>query len=524
MIEQKLFTKPSEIEIINGKENTNKNEDNKEESAKDLLLKWTETLTIHAIPNIFRTRHLIIKIIWMISFLISTGLCAYMVYGSINNYLQFNVVTTIREIIEAEMTFPSVTVCNINPFVTESSFQFVYLLAKSNLGVDLFDILNENITSVNLLNSKYKLFEMYITLNFLIKQTVTSPKFGKQSATFGYSFDKFVISCFFGYEPCDENDFVQYYDMIHGSCFKFNSGKFKNGSKAELKKVTGAGRTNGLILELFVGDASDPRSLSFSPGAHVFIHNDSLTPNPNEGYDLGPGTATNFAMHKTYLSKLEYPYSGCTDNLNDANSYDSDYYRMIMNSNNSYRQSDCFTLCYEIYLIKKCQCYDTVISFLDVSVNPCLSHLEISCQLETLKTFVSNGYEKMCSGQCPAECHSTSYGFVASSTAFPSRSYAYNMLKDPNILSRFENSTKVDYETLKENILTIYVNYDALKSTVIEEAKQMEFVDFIAGIGGTLGLFLGVSVLSLFEVVEVLLEILLSIKNKQKSNRIESVN
>ena len=98
------------------------------------------------------------------------------------------------------------------------------------------------------------------------------------------------------------------------------------------------------------------------------------------------------------------------------------------------------------------------------------------------------------------------------------------MLKDPNVLSRFENSTKVDYETLKENILTIYINYDALKSTVIEEAKQMEFVDFIAGIGGTLGLFLGVSVLSLFEVVEVLLEILLSIKSKPKTNRIESVN
>ena len=91
-------------------------------------------------------------------------------------------------------------------------------------------------------------------------------------------------------------------------------------------------------------------------------------------------------------------------------------------------------------------------------------------------------------------------------------------------MSRFENSTNVNYETIKQNILSVNIYFDRLESTTIQEGKQTEFVDLVAGIGGTLGLFLGVSVLSLFEVVEVLLEILLSIKNKQKSNRIESVN
>ena len=510
-----LFTKPNQIE--------NEKVD-KYESAKDLFLKWTETLTIHAIPNIFRTRHLLIKIIWMISFLISTGLCAYMVYGSINNYLQFNVVTTIRNIREPEMVFPSVSICNLNPFVTESSFQFVYEIAKSSLGIDLYDILNENSTSSLIQNSKYKLSERYLVFNYFLKQIIANPALDKQRENFGFSFNKFVISCFYAYSSCYENDFVSFYDLTYGSCFKFNSGKLKNGSNADLKKVTYSGKNFGLMLELFVGDASDPRSFSTNAGAHIFIHNDSVTPKSYEGLDLNVGMTTNIALHKTYTSKLPIPYSDCTDELNDINSYDSEYYRIIMNTNYSYTQSDCFDLCYQKSVMNQCDCYDGSIGFFDRDQHPCTNSNETSCQIEIYLTFFNMGYEKLCANQCPLECHSTSYSSTASYSVFPTMAYAYSLIKDKSFLSRFENSTNVNYETIKQNILSVNIYFDRLESTTIQEGKQTEFVDLVAGIGGTLGLFLGVSVLSLFEVVEVLLEILLSIKNKQKSNRIESVN
>ena len=82
------------------------------------------------------------------------------------------------------------------------------------------------------------------------------------------------------------------------------------------------------------------------------------------------------------------------------------------------------------------------------------------------------------------------------------------MLQDPSLLNRFDDPSQVTYETIKESTLGVSVYFDALESTNIEESPQIEFVDLIAGIGGTLGLFLGISVLSLFEFVEIFLEII----------------
>ena len=511
------------INIMPVHANTSDNGDAEEklQTTKDIFLKWSETLTIHSIPNIFRTKHITIKLIWIGAFLISSGLCSFLVYSSINNYLGFNVVTTIKVVRETPIIFPSITICNANPFVTESSFKTVYSITKSNFGVDLYDVLNPNIP-LNFLKSNYTLFERFITLNYMIKQIVTMPSLKEKQIEFGFPFSKFIVACFFALEPCNENDFIQYYDMMFGTCYRFNSGKFKNGSSTNLRSTTRAGTLNSLVLELFVGDASDPRSMSMSSGAQIFIHNDSLTPNLFEGLSLNVGTLTNIAVHKTYSSKLPSPYSECTDNLNDMNSYDSEYYRMTMSTNNSYRQSDCFDLCYQNYLNKKCKCYDALVRSIDILLMPCITANETVCQIETLKYFSTKSNE-ICADQCPAECYTTTYSFKSSIQAYPSQSYAYSMLKDASLLARFENKTNLDYETLKENILAVNVYFEALESTMIDEGKQMELVDLIASIGGTMGLFLGISVLSLFEIVEILLEILLSKTKKLKSNKIKNI-
>ena len=76
-------------------------------------------------------------------------------------------------------------------------------------------------------------------------------------------------------------------------------------------------------------------------------------------------------------------------------------------------------------------------------------------QIETMKIFAENGYPNMCSGQCPAECYTRMYNFKSSSNLYPSKPYAYSLLKDPNIISRFEKNTNVTYDTLRENILSV---------------------------------------------------------------------
>jgi hypothetical protein len=62
-------------------------------------------------------------------------------------------------------------------------------------------------------------------------------------------------------------------------------------------------------------------------------------------------------------------------------------------------------------------------------------------------------------------------------------------------------------EKALKSFVVLNIAYDSLSYTEIREHSKMNFIALLGSIGGNLSLFLGVSVLSLFEIVEVLIEI-----------------
>ena len=75
-----------------------------------------ESSSIHAIPNIIKNQFITIKIVWIISFMVSFGGCAWFMIKSINDYLQNEVVTSFRVNYVNELTFPVIGICNQNFF------------------------------------------------------------------------------------------------------------------------------------------------------------------------------------------------------------------------------------------------------------------------------------------------------------------------------------------------------------------------------------------------------------------------
>ena len=75
------------------------------------------------------------------------------------------------------------------------------------------------------------------------------------------------------------------------------------------------------------------------------------------------------------------------------------------------------------------------------------------------------------------------------------------------ILNRF-NNIKPTYQQLKESIASININYNQLGYTQIKEAQKITAIDLATNIGGTMGLFLGLSFLSFIEIIELLIEII----------------
>jgi hypothetical protein len=93
--------------------------------------------------------------------------------------------------------------------------------------------------------------------------------------------------------------------------------------------VNEAGSDRGLSLELFLGD--DPTQSQFvtNSGARVVIHNQSTTPLINsEGVDISTGFQTNIGVRRSFISKLDAPYSDCLKDISSPDSFPSEFYKV----------------------------------------------------------------------------------------------------------------------------------------------------------------------------------------------------
>jgi hypothetical protein len=98
---------------------------------------------------------------------------------------------------------------------------------------------------------------------------------------------------------------------------------------------------------------------------------------------------------------------------------------------------------------------------------------------------------------------------------------------DSLIISRLtENNIENNYETVRNSVARLSIFYNELKETVITENVKTKTFDLISQIGGTLGLFLGLSFLSLFEFLELLVQSLIVVFHEKylRQNRIDSDN
>jgi hypothetical protein len=78
---------------------------------KELFL----TTTVHAIPNIMRSKSYVLKAIWLVLFVSCLSFCVYSTIGAIADYLQYNVLLKLEKKQRfTDLPFPMVTICNLD--------------------------------------------------------------------------------------------------------------------------------------------------------------------------------------------------------------------------------------------------------------------------------------------------------------------------------------------------------------------------------------------------------------------------
>ena len=110
---------------------------------------------------------------------------------------------------------------------------------------------------------------------------------------------------------------------------------------------------------------------------------------------------------------------------------------------------------------------------------------------------------------CPLECNQTNFKVSVSSARLLGNTYAKHINENKNLSSDFGNKL-VSVEKAEKSFVYARIFYESQSYTLSTESPKLDWVSLLANIGGTLGLFLGVSALSACELIEVLIEIFLA--------------
>ena len=424
----------------------------------------------HGLPNIFKATKKIIKFVWLICLILSAVLCFIFIWEQITNYLRYDVTTKIRVKSEFIANFPAVTICNINPFTSEKAANLFELCKNQNL---TYSFIKKDYT----FKEKFK--------SCLIKLKLANLKI------YGDFKNKIINQSRFNWQPTD--DFVYFNHSEYGNCYTFNSGQSQNGSMVTIKSQKRTRKFEGLILHLDLSVHQKLRDYVFEYGSMIFIHNQTIQPYFVNGILIGKGLETSIGLRRTFIRTEPKPYSLCDGNTNKPDSHKSKLYRLILKKFGYYTQDFCVEQCFQKKVYQMCNCTVSFIDSVFDAKDMCENYEKMvirNCWFDIDDKFYTiKNIEKECIPLCPLECEKQSFDYIFS-------------------------VKKLD--TQNENQAVVNIFYENLAFTEIEESPTICFANLISGIGGTLGLFLGISFLSLVEVFDILFQLFFIIFQKKK--------
>ena len=453
--------------------------------------------SFYAIANIIKSKHFIGKFFW---FFVLVGCTSFFTWFTFLMFkIQYEVVTRTQFHPEVITRFPGVTICNQNPFVTEYSNKILSeFFNKSEI--------RESYLDKNGVIRWSKLPE----LKFLIKAFAFNLS-TKERNNLGYKSNVTILGCTFNMKECNSSEFATYYNFDYGNCIVFN-WLGKSTYSSELKNVSINKKFyGGLHLDLFVGYNQTDYNSIFDQGAHIFIDNQSNYYFYSET-DVPVGFQTDIRIKRSFIKKQPAPYSSC-QNLEQMDYSNGKYKSSGVLT--PYTQITCSLKCFDDYLVKKCNCSFPVFILIDNDSRRCNSISDWKCSINSSKYFYGSSVEiNKCAESCPLECKSVKYSLTSSQIDYPSKGLANIIKLDPIIQEKFNFTSNISDEDLKNSLVSLNIYYDELGYTTIDEIASYDWQVFVTLVASNLGICFGLSFVSIFEIFEIVFMILKKIYDK----------
>lgn len=454
------------------------------------------------ISRIVKSKHWMKIFLWSTFLLISAVYCSILIAENVLEFFTYPVTTKIRYVHEDAALFPVIAFCNTNMFTTKFGIKFLKDLIVENFGnSSQNDSIVEN--EIDFLHSMFSQYSYEIQ---------TGVKFGQNESTLkrlGLTLEEMLVNCRFQDKACDMNDFNWFFNWDYGNCFMFDTKK----------KIFSKGIDGSLQFEFFIGFEKLVPAISYSTGLQLMILNRSENEHYNyfyRSYSVKPNTDATFVVQRNFVNKLPRPYSGCTVDLrsNTIDSVDSDLYRSFFRRNLTYKQFYCFHTAYRINTYLKCNC---VLEIDDVPgvTNICTTDAEVECdRISFYEDFIKHDFYGRFNDDCPLECNTAYFDILQRTQKFPSTNYARRLMKTHPYFNRTRQMENITIKDLKESTMRVNIYYSDIGYSNLEEIAKFTVNNLIGNIGGMLALFLGISLLSFVEIIEIV--VILALKNKKE--------
>ena len=373
----------------------------------------------------------------------------------------------------------------------------------------------------------------------------------------GFHAREFIASCQYAGHKCSYRNFKHHIDPVYFNCFTFQPDE-----------ITGTWDTMhvrpefGLSLVLFIpganllhldGETLHKMSLRSemvlgSEGARVQIHPPNSSPySLSQGSDIPRGVAASVGISMGENYRLPKPHGNCTHD------------KFIQNTQLDYNILTCTRVCMQKLIVKNCGCTDSLLPLaqsydglfpcakFDEIPEICLRETQIQSNFEYCRKFFEPWFERLsclakvhsnisknlsalqqckCFPACTENVYNTHYTLSDWPEWEKSKILLEHVLYEQEFISRFppnkaskyfkyvtQNGSFSNYTKYAREKHFLRLNVFVSDTSVmrVTETEDYSLGQLVSDIGGQMGLWIGVSIISAVEALELVVDLVKSL-------------
>lgn len=531
-------------------------------SIRRVLEQFANQTTMHGIPKVIHSRSTMARCFWSMICITAGAMFCMQMSEVLHRYFSYPKKVTV-EVVPTPVPFPAISLCNMRnlDILTLNTINDLFLKDHNPIN-------HMNYTDNPFIPEYMRMLARYSPLWYeyqnkyplifqeVFSRTSLSSNIPRDKITqAAIQLNEFMVNCFFGGHYCSfEEDFKQFFDPYYYNCFTYTSREsreseavgeiqyslsegIENGWSAVV--LTGSGMmTKNEELRVLPGLHESKSAVSGSEGVRVVIHPPGTEPFPfTEGYDTPPGFSASFGIRPRLNLRVGQPYGNCTA----ENPFNT-------TSEKRYRSISCQKKCLQHHVIQKCGCYDESLPRLEnatLDVFPACRNdddFPDSCMLNgteecleilqrvynrtqctrRVRDEVTKNTLMMTECRCHPPCDEVDYDVSYSLSKWPAPGLEgdaayFDVFHIEFFKERFRNTSKYEMydkyfnQTDRARSMQEFarLNVYIADSNVIKthETADYEPNQLVSDIGGQLGLWVGISVITLTEVLELCVSI-----------------